>query len=241
MPDKKTSTSFFYVFVLVILLAVGLTFFLRSSLFNVQQVVVKGTRIIPAAEIQRLTTGVEGQNILLLDDQQVIRRVKLHPLVQSVILTRQLPHTLVVQVTERSPVALVEVLNGVIEVDGQGVFLRRLESWPSIDYPVISGVIVPDSAGPGQNMANPSLTAALAMLGQAPAGLLPVIGEINVNPIQQLTLYLTNGVEVRLGLGNEWKDKLQVLFNLLNDKDYLAVQQGVRYIDFTAAKPVIGR
>lgn len=241
MSAKKTNTSFIYGVALVILLSLGLTFFLRSSVFTIQQVVVEGLKNIPAADIQRLTSGIQGQNILLFDQEQVSRKISLHPLVQTVALQRKLPHTLVVKVTERSPAALVVVPKGVLEVDGQGVFLRRLESWPNTDYPVITGINVSDSAGPGQNLANPALTAALLLLRQAPAALLPMIGEIHVNAIQQLSLFLTSGVEVRLGQADEWKDKLTALYNLLNDKGYQTVQQGVRYIDFTAAKPVIGR
>jgi cell division protein FtsQ len=67
------------------------------------------------------------------------------------------------------------------------------------------------------------------------------MGEIYVNPIQQMTLYLTNGVEVRLGKTEDWTVKLKALFDLLNDSGYKSFQDGVRYIDFTAAKPVIGR
>jgi cell division protein FtsQ len=133
------------------------------------------------------------------------------------------------------------VPKGVLEVDAQGTFLRRLESWPKTDHPVITGISLAETIGPGQNLSNPSLTAALSLLGQAPKDLLGQIGELHVNSIQQITLYLTSGVEVRLGQAKDWKDKLNALLQLINDKEYKSFQQGVRYIDFTAAKPVIGR
>lgn len=68
-----------------------------------------------------------------------------------------------------------------------------------------------------------------------------MIGEVFVNPIQQITIYLTSGVEVRLGQAQDWKDKLDVLNQLLKDNGYKSVEKGIRYIDLTAAKPVIGR
>ncbi|OLN33427.1 cell division protein FtsQ/DivIB [Desulfosporosinus metallidurans] len=241
MQPKKMNTSFLNVAVLTILLALGLTLFFRSSAFTIQHVIVQGLKIIPESQILKLANGVQGQNLLLFDQETLRTKVSLHPLVKSVQFQRKLPQTLVIQVTERSPVALVAVPKGVLEVDEQGTFLRRLESWPQTDHPVITGINLTDTVGPGQNLSNPSLTAALNLLGQAPPELIVHIGEIHVNAVQQITLFLDSGVEVRLGQANSWKDKLNALFQLINDKEYKSFQQGVRYIDFTAAKPVIGR
>lgn len=241
MQPKKMNTSLFYVVILTILLVMGLTLFFRSSAFAIQQVKVEGLKIIPENQILKLANGIQGQNLLLFDQEALRNKISLQPLVKSVQFQRKLPQTLVIQVTERSAVALVAVTKGVLEVDEQGTFLRRLESWPKTDHPVITGISIADSVGPGDNLSNPLLTAALSMLGQAPSGLVTHIGELHVNAVQQITLFLDSGVEVRLGQADNWKDKLNALFKLLNDQEYKSFQQGVRYIDFTAAKPVIGR
>ncbi|HVJ48202.1 cell division protein FtsQ/DivIB [Desulfitobacterium sp.] len=241
MEPKKTSAAFFYLPTLVILLVVGLTFFLRSSYFVIQNVKVEGLQQIPQVEIDRLTSSAKGQNLVFMDRESLRKKVTLHPLVQSVQFKRQFPQTLVVQVTERTPVALVVVPKGVVKVDDHGIFLQRSEGWPNNSYPVINGVTIPDTAGPGQELKLPGLDAALLLLREAPKELLPMIGELYVNPIQQITIYLTSGVEVRLGQAQDWKDKLEGLYQLLNDTGYKSFEKGVRYIDFTAAKPVIGR
>ena len=238
---QRTNTSFLYVALLLALLALGLVAFLRSSVFSIQRLAVQGVQQVPEKEIRDLVSGVLGQNLFLVDQALLAKRVTLHSLVRSVTFKRQFPHTLIVTITERTPSALVAVSNGVLEVDGEGVFLRRLEGWPQTDYPVISGVDIPDTAGPGQPLQNPSLTSALKVIREAPNEMLPLVGEVHVSKVQQITLFLTSGVEVRLGQAQEWKDKLQVLFRLLQDKDYQTMQPGVRYIDFTAATPVIGR
>lgn len=241
MQPSKTNTTFLYVAVLMILLSLGLVLFLRSSAFSIQQVKVQGLKTIPESEILKLANGVQGQNLILFDQDALSHKILLHPLVRSVQFQRKLPHTLVIQVTERSPAALVVVPKGVVEVDEQGTFLRRLESWPKTDYPVVTGITLADTAGPGQKLNDPSLTAVLNLLGQAPAALIAQTGEVHVNAIQQITMFLTSGVEVRLGQADNWKDKLNALLQLINDNGYKSIQQGVRYIDFTAAKPVIGR
>jgi cell division protein FtsQ len=241
MQPKKVNASILYITVLFILVSVGFVFFLRSGFFSVQEVKFKGLTNIPEGEIQKSAGQVLGQNIFLFDQSVLSRRLKFHPLVLDVSFQRKLPSTLIIQITERKPLALILVPKGVIEVDPQGVFLRRLESWPNNDNPVISGIDIPESAGPGQNISNSALTSVLLLLRQAPSGLLPLIGEVHVNTIQQITLFLTSGVEVRLGKAEAWEVKLASLFKLLNDESYQSFQRGVRYIDFTAAKPVIGR
>ncbi|AFQ45680.1 cell division protein FtsQ/DivIB [Desulfosporosinus meridiei] len=241
MEPKKMNTSFLYIAVLTILLSLGLALFLRSNAFAIQHVSVQGLSIISESEILKLTDGIQGQNLLLFDRKALQYKISLHPLIKDVQFQRNLPQTLVVQVTERTPVALVVVPKGIIEVDSEGTFLRRLESWPKNDYPVISGIELPDTVGPGQNLENSLLKAGLNLLKQAPPELVAQIGELHVNAIEQITLFLTSGVEVRLGQANEWKDKLMALYQLLSDDGYTSIQQGVRYIDFTAAKPVIGR
>ncbi|MBP1760047.1 MAG: cell division septal protein [Firmicutes bacterium] len=241
MEPKKTNTSFFYIAALTILLSLGLALFLRSGAFAIQRVTVQGLSLISENEILKLSDGIQGQNLLLFDRQALAYKISLHPLVKNVQFQRKLPHTLVIQVIERTPVALVVVPKGVLEVDADGTFLRRLESWPKEDYPLISGIELSDTAGPGQTLKNSLLTAALRLLGQAPPELISQIGELHVNAVEQITLFLTSGVEVRLGQANDWIDKLNSLNQLINDKGYTSIQQGVRYIDFTAAKPVIGR
>jgi len=241
MKPKKTTTSFLYISILMIILAVGIASFLRSSYFSVEKIIIEGLQQIPENEIERLTTEAVGQNLFLLEQDRLKQNVLLHPLVESIEIKRKLPKTLVLHIKERTPIALVVVSRGVVEVDGKGMFLRRREGWPDKSYPMINGISIPDTAGPGQELELPGLQAALLLLGQAPPELAPLIGEIFVNPIQQMTLFLNNGVEVRLGKTNDWTVKLKALYDLLNDSGYKSFQNGVRYIDFTAAKPVIGR
>lgn len=241
MEPKKTSTVFLYGAILVILLTAGITLFLRSSYFSIQNIKIEGLQQIPQVEIERLTSSAKGQNLVLADQESLRKKVTLHPLVKSVQFKRQFPSTLIIQVTERAPVALIVVPNGVVKVDENGVFLQRSEGWPDKSYPVINGVDIPDTAGPGQELKLPNLTTALLLVREAPSELLPLIGEVFVNPIQQITIYLTSGVEVRLGQAQDWKDKLDVLNQLLKDNGYKSVEKGIRYVDLTAAKPVIGR
>ena len=239
--SSRKHIALLFVAALVILFSLGAVYFLRSGSFTIQNIVVQGVKLSSENDFLKLSGDVLGQNLFLFDQEILKNKITLHPLVRDVQFQQKLPHTLIIVITERTPIALVTASGAVLEVDAEGTFLRRLESWPKTDYPVITGVELKNAVGPGQNLVDPSLMSALALLKQAPPGLTAQTGELNVNAYQQMTLYLMSGVEVRLGQNREWKTKLDALYQLISAADYQSFEKEVRYIDFTAAKPVIGR
>ena len=104
--------------------------------FNVREVRVEGARYLdPAVVVARLRLDT---TISLFDDgDRWVRRVEGHPQVDSVRITRELPGTLVIHVSERLPVALASAAGGLVALDADG---RRLPVDPArmpMDLPVI--------------------------------------------------------------------------------------------------------
>ncbi|HEX7977867.1 MAG TPA: FtsQ-type POTRA domain-containing protein [Gemmatimonadaceae bacterium] len=130
------------------LLAVGILVLVTSPLwgpralshlafFRVRRVEILGARYTPPAELlDRLrvdTTRSVWDPLAPLE-----ARIRSHAQIESVTVTRKLPGTLVVQVVERHPVALVSGPGGLRAVDERG---RRLPLDPSrtpIDAPIIT-------------------------------------------------------------------------------------------------------
>jgi cell division protein FtsQ len=54
-------------------------------------------------------------------------------------------------------------------------------------------------------------------------------------------IYLTSGIEVKMGIGNDYALKLKLLKELLASTDFKVLEKAVKYIDLTAGKPVLGR
>jgi cell division protein FtsQ len=92
----------------------------RLDFFHVRRVVFEGMRYTPRAEALALlkvdTLQSVWQELAPLAD-----RLEAHPLVAEVMVDRQLPGTILVQVTEREPVALVRQKSGRLDpVDADG-------------------------------------------------------------------------------------------------------------------------
>lgn len=82
----------------------------QSPLLDVDRVAVRGTDHLSAGEVQR-AAGVEHRDALLLvDGGAVARRVERLPWAGEVSVGRRLPGTLVIEVTERRPVAWVRTV-----------------------------------------------------------------------------------------------------------------------------------
>ena len=109
----------------------------RLSFFRVRRVEILGTRYTSPAELlERLR--VDTTRSVWDPLEPFAARIRTHAQVDSVTVTRRLPGTLVVQVRERHPVALVNAPGGLRAVDERG---RRLPLDPSrtpVDAPVVT-------------------------------------------------------------------------------------------------------
>ena len=109
----------------------------RLSFFRVRRVEILGTRYTSPAELlDRLRVDTTRSVWEPLDP--LAARLRTHAQIDSVTVSRRLPGTLVVRVTERHPVALVNAAGGLRAVDERG---RRLPLDPSktpVDAPVVT-------------------------------------------------------------------------------------------------------
>jgi cell division protein FtsQ len=107
------------------------------SFFRVRNVEVSGYRYVqPEDVLRRLrldTTASVWSDLGALE-----QRVETHPQIKSAAVDRDLPGTLVVRVTENSPVAYVATSQGLRAVDKDGRFLPIDPSRTAIDLPVLA-------------------------------------------------------------------------------------------------------
>src|SRR5690606_27409865 len=88
---------------------------LQADALAVQHVRVRGNVRLSAGEVQALVNGIQGENIFRVDFDEYRRRVLDSPWVAAVALSRVLPSTIDVRITERTPMAIARV--------GQQLFL----------------------------------------------------------------------------------------------------------------------
>jgi cell division protein FtsQ len=164
---------------------------LASPVLGVQTVQVDGVTTLPADQV-RETAGIEAGTPLLRVDVDAARaRVARLPQVASVEVTRGWPHTVVVTVVERVPVAVVGEPGRRSLVDAEGVLFDTVTGEPP------AGVVPLDVAQPGPDDA--ATVAALAALGALPADIRREVASAAAASAEDISLTLTDGTLVRWG------------------------------------------
>ncbi len=111
---------------------VGVSFALSSTNFQIHQIDIMGTQNARLVnDIQHM--GVQGQNIFLLDAEDLTTRIEALPMVDSVNVSKQLPNLVVINVVERRPVLLWQTQQGAFSVDNKGVVIARASDTSGVD------------------------------------------------------------------------------------------------------------
>lgn len=112
---------------------------LDSGYFNVAQIVVAQESRVSKEAIVALSNVHPGDNLLRLNLETIGNKVADHPWIARVDVRRNFPDTLVIEVVERDPVAILN-LGYLYCVDSNGEVFKLLEGDDPLDMPVITGV-----------------------------------------------------------------------------------------------------
>jgi cell division protein FtsQ len=130
-PAIRTGWPWLVAGVGVLALAGALTWvLLGSSLFDTRSVQVAGTRELPAAVVRTVAAVPLGTPMLRLDSGAIETRVAAIPRVASAQVRCNLDGTVRIEVTERSPVAVVHRGNDVHLVDATGTDYAAVAAGP---------------------------------------------------------------------------------------------------------------
>ena len=109
----------------------------QMAFFRVRSVEVRGIRYLPPGEV--LARLKVDTLMSLWDDLEPLReRVRHHPQVSDVVITRRLPGTLVVTIRENQPVALIQGSAGLVPYDSAGHVLPIDPARTNLDLPVVA-------------------------------------------------------------------------------------------------------
>jgi len=224
----------------LLLLAVGLYFFIHSPFFNIKNINVIGNNLLKENQILSLSQVCTGQNLMRINKEDIIEKISVHPLIKEVNIKRKLPFTLEIIIKERKPVGLLVCQDGFIQISGEGYFLALVREIGDYELPVISGINIEQLPGPGQIIQNPGLLTALNIIKESEPSLLKNIAEINIADSKYILAYTMKGIEIRLGSSENMEKKLynlnQILVDLINKG---TMKNSIEYIDLRFSGPPV--
>ncbi|MBO8128616.1 MAG: FtsQ-type POTRA domain-containing protein [Peptococcaceae bacterium] len=216
MSSKRLNyweTAFF-----LFVIAIAAFILVRSPLFEIQALVVKGNRLLTKEEICAAAAIVKGTHIFKTKLAAAEKRVEALPLVKDAEVHRDLPSTVVISVRERQPLALVYIDGAFWEVDEEGIPLRKAELI-SQELPVITGITVDQ----------PDFNRLLEVASAVPTELRTELSEIHINADDEISVFTIDGIEVRLGQAEALENQILVMREVL--RQIRQNGQRVLYID----------
>lgn len=216
--------------------------FMNSAFFSVKGLEVEGNTVLTAEEIIQLSELAPGTNIMKVQTADAVSRLELHPSIKRAAIKRKLPNSLIINIIERSPLALVVGQGGFIAVDEEGYYIKKINDLQDNKMPIISSVSVDDNVRPGQRLETSGLTAAINLIKLVKTEFLVHIAEVIAPSQYSLTLKTVSGVEVRFGEPVDIERKIQIMEKLLFENGASINSQTVEYIDLRYnTAPVIKR
>ncbi|MDR1670015.1 MAG: FtsQ-type POTRA domain-containing protein [Oscillospiraceae bacterium] len=140
MPKKRRRYSFLLVFFIVVALIIA--FVLSSGLFfKVKEILVEGTAAYTEQEVAALSGIHSGDNIFLINKISAARSIlaKL-PYIKKVRISRDLPGTVIIHLTESAPAGMIENRGLYWLFDTQGTLLESVAVLTPPKLPVVRGV-----------------------------------------------------------------------------------------------------
>ena len=130
-------------FVLVAAVSLGVAwgarrYLMTSPRFGLEQVVVTGQKTRTKDGLLARANVKMGQNVFSIDLDAARNRMLGDPYVKSVTLARRLPDTILVDIEERVPAAMVALGDGLVLVTRDGDAFKRVEVGDPTDLPVIT-------------------------------------------------------------------------------------------------------
>jgi cell division septal protein FtsQ len=194
-------------------------FVYQNSEFAVQHIEVKTDGVIAPDQLRRWSKVKTGDNLIALDLTSVKRNLELVSTIGAVSVERILPRTLRITVTERDPVAQVNIPRAgaagditvtVFQLDADGWVMQPLDprlcviplAQVSDRLPVISGLNV-YQLQPGHRVELPQVQAALALIsafGHSPMAGLVGLRRIDVSAPGVVVVTTDQGGEITFGL-----------------------------------------
>ncbi|WP_307803031.1 FtsQ-type POTRA domain-containing protein [Frigoribacterium sp. PvP032] len=180
-----------------------------SPLLSLEQIEVEGTDRVDAAEVQAAVSDQLGTPLARIDFGRITTELERFPLIASYVTETAPPHTLVIRVTERQPIATVPSGDGFDLVDPAGIVVQHLDARqdgvPLVD---VGGAPLDDTA----------FRSAAEVLLALPQALRQTVDSATASTADDVTLSLTTGERVVWGSADHSAEKAQVLAGLIADQ-----------------------
>jgi hypothetical protein len=187
---------------------------LDHEYFSVREIKVQGGEKIGGSGIVAMAGLSHGMNLWKIEPRDIENKIGRHPWVKKVLLRREFPNRIVIEVEEHVPKAVL-VLEKMHYVDAEGTIFKEIEPADKTDYPFITGLKPAELVSQPRSFRQ-KLVDAVGLSELMAEELFP-ISEIHFSAGGEVVLYpVSHPVALNMGWG-DWPDKITRIRKVWNE------------------------
>ncbi len=233
---RRNQITIFAVAVFAVLLgAYGLY---HSGLFNVTKVEIAGNKAVLSAKIVQACNVDRETNLLSVSTGDIRDKLLKDPWIKEVAVKRALPHTLKVELIERTPAMLVSLGGKFYLIDEDLFVIAERQYADGANVPTITDLPVA-KIKVGDKLMNESLDNVVKCLKSMDPELRKTIVLISAPSIDKLSLYNKSNMEILYGEAKQADQKNKVLQSILKEQGRQVIFIDIR--SYPHSDPVLRR
>lgn len=201
---------------LVIIAGVFIAIILYVPIFKVADTQISGLYYLETNALDSQLDEIKGKNFVFLNKSEIRESFKTNSYVKEVAIKRKFPNKIMIEITERKPLALLVTSDGFIQVSQEAIFLDIRQSPGKYDLPFITGIELYAIPGVGKVIEDDYLKEALHIISSSRGALMNKIAEINVDN-NRIIAYTRNGIRVLIGDSSDIDNKLKMLESIIEE------------------------
>lgn len=192
----------------LLLVGLGVYALWFSSWLRTEGVDMVGNELLSDRQVLGAAEVPTGGPLVTVDLEAIEKRVKSLAAVEKVDVSRQWPHEIRIEITERTPIAVLDLGDRVVALDADGTSFpapaRAREGLPRIRV----------GSGANQN----ALREGAAVVSSLDADVASMVTYVEVRTVDEILLHLRDDRLVKWGSADQSEDKAAVLLRLLERK-----------------------
>lgn len=200
------------------------------TLFSLKSIEVTSAKHLTRDEILGLAGVEPGKNLLRMNLKRMGEHILQNPWVETVRINRYFPDSVSIVITEREPIAIVN-MGFIYYLDKKGIVFKVLNQGDKLDYPVVTGFSEEElgSDPKGTKEALEATCQLLKILREKGAFILADVSEIHYDKGYGFTLFTAAGaLPVKVGSG-DFPAKVERFARIY--RDLLVQLPSIHYID----------
>lgn len=201
---------------------------LSAPYFEIREISVRGLKELTEKDILTMAKIQPRSNILAVNTDTVVKRLSANPWIKNIYVGRELPNRLVLDIRERTPIALVKQADNFYLMDVDGFVFKKLGKTDEVDLVIVNGVNIQNKTR------SPLLAEALKLLSMLSSNdhyaFLGTISEVQVHDVFGISLLTDKGLHLKLGRDN-FAGKLRQLNIVLADLEKRGTKNGHLFVD----------